>query len=352
MDNGNKILYKNVAFVVGAYFFFLCLVNAKPFLVPLVLAVILALLMVPVSKKLEKWGLPRIIASLINTLFLMMLSIGFAGLISLQLSEFIEDWDKVQSKLMPVVEELKQMVYKNTSIVEEDFKLENAKIAESIGKHAQNFVNSIYSFLGDYILTFIYIFFLLNYRRKFRQFYIKLFPSDKRNEVSEVLNETATITQGYLFGKFMMMIFLLILYSVGMGLTGVNNFIVISVIASLLTIIPYIGNIIGFILAIGLGYVSDGDTTALIGIIATFSVGQFLESYILEPYVVGNKVNLDPFMTILAVVAGGLIWGIVGMILSVPLLAIANLAFHHVQSLKPISFLLSNNKGEDDKKTE
>ncbi len=350
MENGNKILYRSVAFIVGAYFFFLCVVSAKPFLVTLVLAIILALLMVPVSKKLEKWGIPRLITSLFNTLFLMALSIGFVALISLQLSDSIADWEKIQAKIVPVIEDLKQTIYKNTSIVEEDLKLENSKIAESLGKHVQNFVNSISSFLGDYILTFIYIFFLLNYRRKFKQFFIKLFPSDKHNEVSEVLNKTATLTQGYLFGKFIMIIFLLILYSVGMGLTGVSNFIIISVIASLLTIIPYIGNIVGFILAIGLGYVPNGETTALIGIIASFSVGQFLESYVLQPYVVGNKVNLDPFMTILAVIAGGLLWGIVGMILAIPLLAIVNLAFNHVPPLKPISFLLSNNKGDDDKK--
>ena len=130
----------------------------------------------------------------------------------------------------------------------------------------------------------------------------------------------------------------------------VSNFIIISLLAALLSIIPYIGNIIAFLIAIGLGYVADGDTTALIGIVITFTVAQFIESYLFEPYVVGDNVNLDPFVTILAVVAGSMVWGVIGMILSIPVLGIINVIFMHVGPLKPYSFLLGNNEGKKKKK--
>ncbi|MBE98568.1 AI-2E family transporter [Flavobacterium coralii] len=347
MKLGSKILYGGAAFLIGIYFLFLCLADGKPFLAPFVTAVILSLLMVPVSAKLEKWGFKRVYASLTSTIFLLLLSIGFAFIVSLQISQFLNDWDKVKERMMPHVEQLEQKVYSNTPIDKQDLKLQDSISAKSVGKRALGFINSFYSFMGDYLLTFIYIFFLLNYRSKFRKFFIKLFPDEKKQEVSQVLGETASITQGYLFGKFLLIIFLTVLYAIGMGVSGVSNFIVISILAALLTIIPYIGNIIGFVLAIGLGYVTNGDTGALIGIIVTFTVGQFVESYILQPYVVGEKVNLDPLMTIIAVVAGSLLWGVIGMILSVPVLAIANVIFGHVEPLKPFGYLLGNNSQKD-----
>ncbi|QYJ68758.1 AI-2E family transporter [Flavobacterium litorale] len=342
MTLGKKIIVNGTAIIVGLYFLVLGIIEAKPFLGTFVIAVILALLMMPISKKLEKRGLKRIYASIVNTLLLFLLSLGFAALISIQLSTFLKDWDNVKQQIVPKIEKLEGLVYSNTPIEKEDVKLGDAVSNKGVGKKALSFINSFYSFIGNYLLTFIYIFFLLNYRSRFRKFFIKLFPDNKKQKITTVLSEIASITQGYLFGKFLLMVFLFIIYAIGMGATGVSNFIVISALAALLSIIPYIGNIIGFVLAIGLGYVTNGDTVALIGIVATFSIAQFVESYVLQPYVVGDKVNLNPLMIILIVVVGNLMWGVIGMIISVPVLAIANVIFKHVQPLKPFSFLLSN----------
>ncbi|WP_159799707.1 AI-2E family transporter [Flavobacterium sp. MK4S-17] len=347
MTKGKRIIFTGAAIIAGLYFLFLGLVKAKPFLAPLVTALVLAMLMLPVSRRLEKWGIKRVYASLLNTFFLFLVSVGFVALISLQVQGFLSDWDKARQKIMPHIEQIEQAVYKNTPIEKEDLKLGNSASPGAIGKQAITFINKFYSFAGDYLLTFIYTFFLLNYRSKFRKFILKLFPAEKQAEADKVLKDTAGITQGYLYGKFLLMLFLAVLYAVGMGLTGVSNFIVISLLAALLSIIPYIGNIIGFIIALGLGYVTDGDTTALIGIVATFFVVQFIESYFFEPYVVGDNVDLDPLMTILAVVAGSLLWGVIGMILSVPVLGMINIVFKHVGPLKPFAYLFSNVNEKD-----
>lgn len=350
MTQGRRILFNGAAFITGIFFLFLCLVKAKPFFAPLATALVLALLMIPVSRKLELWKIKRVYASLINTFLLFLLSLGFMALIGLQIQGFIADWDKAKRKIMPQIEKLEQYIYEETPIKKEHIKEQGSQSTGNMGKQAMSFLNGLYSFAGDYLLTLIYVFFLLNYRSKFRKFLLRLFPKEREEKVNKVINETAGITQGYLYGKFLLMIFLAILYAVGMGITGVSNFIVISLLAALLSIIPYIGNIIGFVIAIGLGYVSEGDTTALIGIVATFTIVQFVESYFFEPYVVGDNVNLDPLMTILVVVAGSLLWGVIGMILSVPLLGMLNVVFRHVGPLKPYSYLLSNGNNDDTKK--
>ena len=82
----------------------------------------------------------------------------------------------------------------------------------------------------------------------------------------------------------------------------------------------------------------------LIGISVSFFIGEFIESYILTPYVLGDKVDLHPFLIILSVITGNLLWGVVGMLLAIPLLAIFNVILLHVPPLRPLSFLLSKEK--------
>ncbi len=89
------------------------------------------------------------------------------------------------------------------------------------------------------------------------------------------------------------------------------------------------------------GYLTSGEMGVLIGVIIIFTVAQFSESYILQPYVVGDKVDLHPFFVVLGVVVGGALWGVVGMILAIPVLAIITNIFLHSPPLKPYGFLLS-----------
>lgn len=344
MYQGKKILFTASALIIGLYFLFAGLIHAKPLLASFATAVILAMLMLPVAKKLESWGVKRVVSSLLNTFFLFLLSLGFVALISVQVQQFVTDWDKAEQKIKPQIEKLEKYVYAKTPIDKEDVKKQQKESTSGMGSKVAGFAGGVYNFTGDYLLTLIYIFFLLNYRAKFRKFFLKLFSEDKQDTVNKVLYDSAKITQGYLWGKFLLMIFISILYAIGMGISGVENFIIISLLASLLSIIPYIGNIIGFFIAIGLGYVASGDSNALLGIVITFAAVQFIETYLFEPYVVGDNVNLDPLMTILVVVVGSLTWGVMGMILSVPLSGIVNVIFSHVPVLKPYSYLLSNNK--------
>src|SRR5690606_8711782 len=155
-------------------------------------------------------------------------------------------------------------------------------------------VQSVFGFTGDFLLTFIYIFFLVNYRRRFKLFLLKLFPQEKQSEVGRVIAETAAVAQKYLFGKFVLIIFLTVLYAIELGISGVDNFVFISILAALLSLIPYIGNLIGFVLAMAFGVASGGESGTLLGIVIVFSITQFIESYILEPYVVGDQVDIHP----------------------------------------------------------
>ncbi len=354
MSSGKKILFTFAAIVVGLYFLFLGLVESKAFLAPLVIAIILALLMMPVARKLESWKINRSIAALLSTFALMLLSFGFFTVVSFQVSSFISDWDEIVESMKPKLVQLGNMVYEKTPVDEEtikEYREENSlsSIVSGGGQRALGFVGSIFGFITDYLLVFIYIFFLINYRGKFRIFILKLFSEDNQKEVKDVIKETTKVGQQYLLGKLILIVCLSVLYSIGLGISGVNNFILVSIIAAFLTLIPFLGNLIGMMLAVAFGFIISGDISVLIGILITFSVVQFLESYIFEPYIVGDKVDVQPFFVILAVILGNLLWGVIGMVIAVPTLGILNILFNHVELLKPLGYLFSNDKKKSKK---
>jgi predicted PurR-regulated permease PerM len=356
MNTAHKtLLYPIVALIVGAFFLFSGLADAKGFLAPLVTAIILALLLIPLSNLMER-NLTRVFSSLLSTILLLLFSLGVFVLLSFQIKNFVDDWDKIKETMAPKIEQLQNYAYEHTALSSQDleeYKKNNdvQSILTSSGNSGQkafNFINSVISFISNYLLTFIYIFFLLNYRKRFKIFILKLFSNERKEEVKKIINETARVAQFYLRGKLILIIILSVLYSIGLGISGVNNFILISVIAAFLTLIPFIGNIIGMGLALIFGYLTQGEISILIGIILTFSIVQFIESYVLEPYIVGDKVDIHPFFVILAIILGNMIWGIMGMILAIPVLGILNVIFNHVAALKPFGYLLSTDQ-EDEK---
>lgn len=347
-SKGKQIIIFSALSILATYVLFQGLIDAKGFLIPLVTAVVLALLMVPVAHKMEKSFSNRTASSLLNTLIILLVSIGFMALVSMQVKTVVDDWPKIKNTMEPKIEKVKNFLLEHTPLDSGHIKQSNqSSLIPFMGKNsnaskmAATFLNSTFSFFGDYLITFIYIFFLLNYRQRFKQFLIRLFPDSRRGEVKKVIEDSANVIQKYLVGKLILMGLLAVLYSIGLGISGVNSFILVSLISAVLSLVPYIGNIIGFGLAMVFGYFTSGDPTVLIGIILTFTVSQFVESYILEPYVVGDQVDLHPFFVILVVIIGGMVWGIMGMILAIPILAMINVVFSHVAPLKPFAFLLS-----------
>lgn len=345
MASAKKILIYATVSIVFLYFLFTGLAAVKGFLAPLTIAVVLSLLVLPLNRHMENSFLNRPAASMINTILLFLISLGFLALISIQIKNLVGDWPMIKDTMKPKVENLKSFVFRHTPLDPKD--IENASpsgpllgLSSSPGT-AMSFFRSVMGFFGNYLLTFVYIFFILNYRRHFMKFLLRLFPDDRRKKIRQIVTQSAKVVQQYLLGRLLLIGFLSIAYGIGLGFTGVNNFILVSVISAVLSIIPYVGNIIGFLMAMTFGYLTSGEAGMLIGISATFFVGQFFESYVLTPYVVGDKVDLHPFLVILVVIIGNMVWGLIGMLLAIPLIAILNVLLVNIEPLKPLGYLLS-----------
>lgn len=369
MDNteGSQKIYKYLLyafiFIAGNYFLWLGLYKSKGFLAPLMMAAVLALLMLPLAKKLEKWGVNKLLATSLSVLLLLCLSIGIFLVVSFQIKDFVNDWEEIKANVKPQIEAIQEYILAHTPLEKEDLESynpasggeDNASSTKeedeedqddqgSQGKQAFSVISGIFGFIANFLITFVYIFFFIHFRQRFKNFILMLFDKSKKEEVRRIISKSSSVVQHYLLGRLILMVVLVILYSIGLFISGIDNFLFVSVISAVLSIIPFVGNFIGYGIAMVMAVISGGDAMAMIGVTLTYIIVQFVDTYILQPIVLGGKLDVHPFFIIVAVILGNEVWGITGMVLSIPLFAIVTIVCCNVPFLQPLGYLFSNGK--------
>lgn len=401
--NAKAILTYSTLLVVLLFFFFWGLTKAKGFLAPVSVAALLAMVVLPVSHWLEGKGVKRGWAALWSDLLILLFFIGLGWVITAQVESLAQDWPQIKERMVPKIEQLQEFIADKTGMPvqqqkqkvyeqipgdflqaeekkarpdkqptssdspaqkeaqekesplgaqqnQEQEKGQTSNGAFSMMSSAGSFLMGLLGFLGTFLLTFIYIFFFLLYRSKFKKAVLKMVPQEKRDRTERILSHSVKVSQSYLSGRLILIVILAVLYTIGLSISGVKHAILISILAAVLTLIPYIGNIIGYLLALALAFFSGSGLMGAIGVTITFSISQFVESYILEPYIVGDKVNLNPVVVILVVVLGSAVWGIIGMLVAIPALGIARVVFSQIPTLYPLGYLIGQeDTGEEGK---
>jgi predicted PurR-regulated permease PerM len=194
----------------------------------------------------------------------------------------------------------------------------------------------------------VYIFLLMYFRDRIKGFILRVVPESEKGNAMRTVDGAQKVAQSYLVGMFWMIVSLWIMYYIGYMIVGVKSALFFAVLCGTLELIPFVGNITGTVLTIIMSMAQGGDMNLVIGILITYFVVQFLQSYILEPLVVGAEVNINPLFTIMGLVAGEVLWGIPGLVLAIPLLGIIKIICDHVEPLKPYAYLI----GEEQKKEE
>ncbi|MEO8820179.1 MAG: AI-2E family transporter, partial [Ginsengibacter sp.] len=148
--------------------------------------------------------------------------------------------------------------------------------------------------------------------------------------------------QSYMVGLLIEAIIIAILNSAALFILGVQYALLLGIIGALLNVLPYIGGIIAIILPILIATVTKDGYSAQIGIIIAYSIIQFIDNHILVPRIVSSQVKINALVTLIIVLLGGSIWGISGMFLSVPFIAVLKIIFDRVDGLKPWGKLLGS----------
>jgi predicted PurR-regulated permease PerM len=136
------------------------------------------------------------------------------------------------------------------------------------------------------------------------------------------------------------------MYGIGFTIVGVKNALFFAILCGLLEIIPFIGNLTGTAFTLGMALIQGGSSNMIIGILVVYATVQFVQTYLVEPLIVGAQVSLNAMATIISLVAGELLWGIPGLILAIPLMGIVKIICDHVPGLQPFALLI----GDDEKK--
>jgi len=171
----------------------------------------------------------------------------------------------------------------------------------------------------------------------FIRFFKKL--TSNSEAMGSLLSNSSKIITSYLFGKGKIMILLFGIYYLGFILGSVPYALFLALFASLFSIIPYVGNIIGGGVAVLLSFLYAGATPALI-VIAVIAAAQLLENYILTPWIIGDETNLNPFITVFGVILFSALWGIVGAIIALPIIGVLKVIFDHTKGMEAFAYLI------------
>lgn len=350
MGLGNSRLYKIAAGMIIAAGILLLMVVAKGLLIPLALGSILAMLLLPVKKKLMSWGFPKFLAVATSVFIIILFLGGVLAAISAQVVNFTDDLPELQEKANQRMHDGKQLLTKhlNMSEAEVDSAVETAssKALNELGSQTKSLLSATTNKLTNFGLTMVYTFLLLFYHERIRKTMLKLSPGNDNREMQDIIADISKVAPSYLLGKFMLIIFLAFAYSIGLTLIGVPYGVLFGVMAAVISIIPYIGNLLGGLFPMVIMFLHSDELWPIAAIILVFGVAQFLESYFLEPIIVGRNVDLNPMTIIIGVVVVGSLWGVAGMIIAIPVLGIMKIVFEHLEPMKPIAYLMRDDEEE------
>ena len=313
-------------------------------LVPLSFSFLFALLLHPLSARLERWKVPRVLAIFICLIVIIAALVGIMYFIIAQLMNFGDDLPELQARFNQLLAEIQGFIAERFGVNETrqlDWLRKQASGAvASSGALLSGTLGATTSTFADLSLMPIFIFFFLYYRNFFMDFLNRILASTPNENILDVGYKVQAVVKNHIMGLFLVIVILAALNTVGLLLLGVKYAFFFGALAAFLNIIPYLGILIGSVLPITMALLTKDSIWYAVGVAAVFAFVQFLEGNFITPNIVGSKVGVNPLAAIVALILGGMIWGVAGMILSIPFTAILKVIFDHVPGLEPIGFLL------------
>ena len=320
------------------------IVIGKDIIVPFAFSLLIAVLLLPFNKFLEKRKVNRVIAIMITLVISLILFAGILYFLTSQIVDFAKDIPAIKKQFLHHV-----VVVQNWLTTR--FNITRSAQATMVNSATGNMEYS--SFIGVTVLSVtqlvsvlvllpVYIFLLLYYRDMIYTFFIRVFGTHHSEKVKEVLLESRFIVQGYMMGLLVEMAIVAIINSLGFILFGIKYAIFLGLLAALLNLIPYIGMLIASVFCALVTLSNSNKLSDVIAVLVILTVVQFFDNNLIMPKVVSSKVKINALITILGVLAGGLMAGVSGMFLSIPTIAILKIIFDRVEGLKPWGLLLGD----------
>ncbi|MEW6468884.1 MAG: AI-2E family transporter [Bacteroidota bacterium] len=349
MENTSQdIFYQKTAYrLVVLALLITFMVLARELLIPLLIALLFAFLLLPVCARLERWRLPRWLSALLAVSIAVIIFGGLVFFLSTQVISFIEDWPRLQEK----AEQKLNTLY---SFVREQFNISKREQQDWINKQLENesdtagkLLVKVFSFTGTFFVNLglipLYMFFFLLYRGKLKHFLVAVIRSSEQQHTLRIVQKVTEVSQKYLKGILIDILLLAILASTGYLLLGLQHAILFGVTVALFNLVPYVGVLTGGALPVLMAILTKDEISYALGAAAVSMTVQFLDNNFITPNIVGRSVSINPLTALIALVIFAMIWGIPGMVLSIPLTGMIKVVCDNVEPFKPIGILIGEN---------
>ncbi|MCD9018946.1 AI-2E family transporter [Parachryseolinea silvisoli] len=321
----------------------------KVVLVPVLFAALLAMLMAPVCRWLDSKGLSRPLSTAVCILILLVSLLAVLGVVAAEISTFVGESEAIEKKANELLANLQGFIEetfgvapeKQMTVVKEQVK----NMGKSAGSFAGAFIGGITGTIAGLLITLVFTFLFLFNKERYESFFLKLYKDEEPAKVKTIVNKITTVAQKYLTGRVMSILTLATLYSIGLLIVGIKNAILLAGIAALLTVVPYVGSVLGGLFPFMIALVTEDSVQPALMVVVVIVAIQTIDNYFIEPNMVGGEVNLSAFASILAILVGGLVWGVAGMVLFIPMVGIIKIVCDHVEPLKPVGYVLGDPDG-------
>lgn len=313
-------------------------------LLPVIFSILISISLFPLARFFERLRLGKAFSAILSVLIAIALISGISWFIVYESIIIGKDASAITDKVLSVLTQGQQWLedqfgIQRTQIIEK-LRQQGEQALGNAGSMISSTFGSIGNTLASTVLVPIYSFFLLYYRDFFREFFFKAFKTTPQRKVDEVLNKIYQVVQSYLVGLITVMGIVAVLNTIGLIALGIDYAWFFGSLAALLMLLPYIGIAIGSILPALFALAVKDSAWYALGVVIWFQVVQFLEGNIITPNIVGSKVSINPLMAIIGIILGGMLFGLAGLIIALPLIATLKVIFDAIPSMEAFGFLI------------
>jgi len=331
---------------------FAILFLAQSILIPLSFAFLLSLILYPLVKKLESWGVNKILAAFTSIVIVLVTICGSIFLFSTQLIKRTKEFSNFQGKILHVFAEATLYINDNLNFVHNLKKNELVEllkdwVGQSSGALVRQTFSSTATFLAGMLATIIFTFLILIYRKGLLTAFTSFYPEDKQEKVATMFQSVKQVGQKYLFGMIILIVVIGVANSIGLLIIGIDNPFLFGFLGAVLAIIPYVGTVSGAIIPTLYAFISYNSVWMPLEIAILFWAVQLISDNFLSPKIVGGSININALTAILSLIIGAAVWGIAGMILFLPFAAMLMVVCESYEELKPIALLIGNKNYQD-----
>ena len=350
-----NLSFQRMFYAIATVFaLFAILVLAKPILIPLSISLLLSFILFPLAKKFEFWNIGKALAAFLSIFVVILIIAGAIYFLSTQIISLSKEFTNFQDKIINAFADVTVYINNNVSFVEnlernELFNRMKEWLTSSTGFLLSKTVNSTATFLAGLLATIVFTFLFLIYRDGLTQALLAFSPEDKRPKVFKMFKSVQQVGQKYLVGMLVLTVVIGFANSIGLMIIGIDNPFLFGFLGATLAIIPYIGTAMGAVIPVIYAFVSYDSLWMAVTVAILFWFVQLVSDNFLTPRIVGGSLKINALTAILSLFIGAAVWGLAGMILFLPFIAMLRVICEEFEELKPVALIMGEqNKNESD----